>query len=54
MGPRRARLLRIGAPDSFLHDTGEQEYARRVVGLTGDAIATRICERLVGRVSRAA
>ena len=40
--PGRARLLRIGAADEFLHEAGEQEHAREVYGLTPEKMATRI------------
>jgi transketolase len=40
--PQKARLLRIGTPDTFLHEAGEQEYAREVFGLTGKQIAEKI------------
>jgi transketolase len=39
---RRARLLRFGTRDEFLHETGEQEEAREHFGLTAAAIARRI------------
>jgi transketolase len=42
----RARLLRIGVPDRFLHDAGEQEYAREVFGLTPEAIHGRVAAAL--------
>jgi transketolase len=37
--PQKARLLRIGVADKFLHEAGEQEYAREYFGLTPEAIA---------------
>jgi transketolase len=37
-----ARLLRIGTPDAFFKRSGEQEYAREALGLSGHAIADRI------------
>jgi transketolase len=40
----RARLLRFGTRDEFLHETCEQEQAREHFGLTGPAIAKRITE----------
>ncbi len=40
-GPR-ARLVRIGTPDTFLHEAGGQTHARRLVGLTAEAIAERV------------
>jgi transketolase len=36
---RRARFLRLGTPDRFLHEAGSQAYARRTFGLTSEAIA---------------
>jgi len=36
------RLLRLAAPDIYLHYTGEQEHAREMCGLTGERIAERI------------
>ncbi len=44
--PLRARLLRLGTPDQFLHEAGEQEHAREVCGLTGPQIAASIRTRL--------
>jgi len=40
--PGRARLLRIGVADEFLHEAGEQEHAREVYGLTPQKMAIRI------------
>jgi transketolase len=42
------RLLRFGTPDTFLHEVGSQEYARRIFGLTSDVIAARVLEALRG------
>lgn len=39
---RRARLLRVGTPDDFFHEAGEQKYARERLGLTGPQIAARV------------
>jgi transketolase len=36
--PLRARFIRLGAADHFLHEAGEQEHARKVHGLTAAAI----------------
>jgi len=36
---QRARLLRIGTADEFLHESGEQDYARERFGLTPEAVA---------------
>ncbi len=52
--PRRARLLRIGTPDRFLHQAGEQEHAREVFGLTPEHIAERVLGRLSGALAIAA
>ncbi|MBI4169130.1 MAG: transketolase [Acidobacteria bacterium] len=35
----QARLGRVGTTDTFLHEAGEQDHARRRFGLTADAIA---------------
>jgi transketolase len=40
------KLLRIGTPDLFFKQSGEQEYAREELGLTGHQIAHRILARL--------
>lgn len=45
-GATRARLLRIGTADRFLHEAGSQKHARGLFGLTADAIASRISEAL--------
>jgi len=37
--PQRARLGRIGTADVFLHQAGEQEYAREYFGLTAGNVA---------------
>lgn len=47
--PGAARLLRIGTPDEFLHETCEQEHAHEKFGLTGEAIARRIEQGLATR-----
>ncbi|MBI5629795.1 MAG: transketolase [Elusimicrobia bacterium] len=39
-----ARLLRLGTPDEFLHEVGEQEHAREFFGLTPEAVSRRIEE----------
>jgi transketolase len=39
---RKARLVRVGTADTFLHEAGDQEYARRRFGLTPEAIAERV------------
>lgn len=45
-GSVRARLLRLGVPDAFVHGAVEQEDAREHVGLTASGIADRICQVL--------
>jgi transketolase len=40
--PARARLLRVGAADYFLHGAGEQELARQEHHLTAEAIARSV------------
>jgi len=40
--PRIPRLARVGIPDHFLHDCGEQEEARFHCGLDAGSIANRI------------
>jgi transketolase len=40
--PQRARLLRFGAGDYYLHDSGEQDHARRTYGLTAEEISSRV------------
>ncbi len=44
--PVKARLCRIGGPDEFLHEAGEQEYARKRFGLDAEAIARKVLARL--------
>jgi transketolase len=39
-------LLRIGTPDRFFKKSGEQEYAREELGLTGHQIADRVARAL--------
>lgn len=41
-GPTRARLLRVGTSDSFLHEAGDQSYARQHFDLRPESIARRI------------
>ncbi len=40
--PAKARLIRFGTPDEFLHETCEQEHAREKFGMTSTAIADRL------------
>jgi len=44
--PARARLLRCGTADEFLHETAEQEEAREHYGLTAADMADRIRKTL--------
>jgi len=44
--PVKARLLRCGTADEFLHETAEQEEAREHFGLTASAMAARIQDSL--------
>jgi transketolase len=37
----KARLVRVGTDDAFLHAVGEQEFARARYGLTAEAIAAK-------------
>jgi transketolase len=41
-----ARFLRFGTPDAFFKKSGEQEYAREMLGLTGHQIAEKILHDL--------
>lgn len=43
---RPQAFLRFGTPDKFYKLSGEQEFAREQLGLTGHAIAHRIAEKL--------
>jgi transketolase len=40
------RLRRLGVPDKFLHELGNQAYARHQLGLDADGIAETICHTL--------
>jgi transketolase len=42
----KARLLRFGTRDEFLHETCEQEEAREYFGLTSEAITARVRQSL--------
>ncbi|HBA84531.1 MAG TPA: transketolase [Verrucomicrobia bacterium] len=44
-GPFPARLVRFGIPDRFIHEAGNQKYARKKAGLSAEAIAERIKEQ---------
>lgn len=52
-GGANARLVRIAAPDAFFKKSGEQEYAREVLGLDAHAIARRVLAELQGRPEQA-
>jgi len=39
---QKARLIRIGTPDKFMYEGGDQEYARQFFGITQDQIVARI------------
>ena len=43
----RARLVRFGTRDEFLHETCEQEHAREYFGLTGAKIAASLKQRRI-------
>jgi transketolase len=45
----KAKLIRCGTADEFLHETCEQEDAREHFGLTPQAIAERVQKALAGR-----
>lgn len=49
----KARLMRFGTADEFMHVAGEQEYARHLYGLTSGHIATRIAGRMQGACTQA-
>jgi transketolase len=49
--PSASPLLRIGTPDSFFHQAGSPEYARRQWGLSPDAIAQRIQQHIDSQTS---
>ena len=40
------RFLRFGTPDAFFKKSGEQEYAREVLGLTGHQIGEKVVHAL--------
>jgi transketolase len=46
---QKARLLRVGTADTFIHEAGDQEYARRYFGLTPEVIAERALAALLRR-----
>lgn len=45
-GRQKARFLRLGADDSFLHSHGEQAHARETFGLSPAAIAQAVTSRM--------
>lgn len=46
--PQKARLDRIGTADTFLHQAGDQDYAREHFGLTSQHIVDRALQLLSG------
>lgn len=50
--PSSARLLRIGTPDRFWHETGGQNYARQRLGLDSATITRRIVAALASGHTR--
>ena len=40
--PGKARLMRIGTRDEFMHEAGSQDHARELFALTPDAIAGKV------------
>lgn len=45
-GTGKAALLRFGTRDAFLHEAGEQEYARERLGLSAHGIADAVAKAL--------
>jgi transketolase len=45
-GVQIKNFIRFGTPDAFFKKSGEQEFARKALGLTGHAIAHRIISKL--------
>jgi transketolase len=43
---KRRKFLRIGTPDAFFKKSGEQEYAREMLGLSAHQIADKIAHAL--------
>lgn len=41
---QKARLLRLGTSDKFLHEAADEEYARRHFGLDPESMTTRIAD----------
>lgn len=50
-GPQRARLLRLGTPDRFVHQVGRQAQARACLGLTAPEMADKMQTALRGNLS---
>jgi transketolase len=48
----KARLLRFGTADAYLHESGNQKYVRQHFGLTSDSIVARIAETLSEQAGR--
>jgi transketolase C-terminal domain/subunit len=46
----RARLLRIGAPDSFMQEAGCQSYYRQRLGLDTDGVVEKV-QQLLGKLT---
>ena len=44
--PPRASLLSFGTDDTFMHEVGSQDYARRKFGLTAENIAEQVAARV--------
>lgn len=42
--PQRARLLRIGTADEFLHEAADEDYARRHFGLDAESVTARVAD----------
>lgn len=41
-GPQKTRLMRVGTSDRFLHEGGDQDYARKQFGLDAESIAQTV------------
>ncbi len=46
VSPQKARLVRIGTADLFMHEAGNQEHARGYFGLTPEKIAENTFQAL--------
>lgn len=44
--PCRARLVRIGVQDEYVHEAGGQSHLRKHFGLTGESIAQRVTDAI--------